>query len=135
MHRETIIRTVQNYYSDAHAVYLFGNYGTPDEQKESDLDIAVLLSPDRARAIGNLVFSECRYALEDVLKRTVDLINIRMVNTVFQHEIIQEGRLIYQENEYAVSLFEMQVLSSYQKLNKERAGILEEIFESSRIVQ
>lgn len=134
MYREAIIRTVQNYFSDAQAIYLFGTYGTPDEKRESDLDIAVLLPPDRARAIGNLASNACRYALEDVLKRTVDLINIRMVNTVFQHEVIQEGRLIYQENEYAVSLFEMQVISSYQKLNEERAGILEEIFESSRIV-
>jgi len=135
MFRETIVKTVQNFYPDAQAIYLFGTYGTPDEQRESDLDIAVLLPPDRARAIGNLASNECRYALEDVLKRTVDLINIRMANTVFQHEIIQEGRLIYRQDEYAVNVFEMQVMSSYQKLNEERAGILEEIFESGRIVQ
>jgi len=135
MFHETIIKTVLSFCPDTQAIYLFGTYGTPDEQEESDLDIAVLFPPGRAREVGNLALSECRYALEDVFKRTVDLINIRMVNTVFQHEIIQEGRLIYKQDEYAVDVFEMQVMSFYQKLSEERAGILEEILESSKIVQ
>lgn len=132
---ETIIKTVQSFFPEAQAIYLFGTHGTPDEQRESDLDIAVLFPPERAKTIGNLALSECRYALEDVFAKSVDLINIRMINTVFQHEIIQEGRLIYRQDNNAVDLFEMQVMSSYQKLNEERAGILEEIFESSRVVQ
>jgi len=135
MLHEPVIKTVRNFFPDAQAIYLFGTHGTPDEQKESDLDIAVLLPPDRARAVGNLALSDCRYALEDIFSKNVDLINIRKVNTVFQQEIIQEGRLICLQDKDAVDLFEMQVMSFYQKLNEERAGILEEIFESSRIVQ
>ncbi len=79
--------------------------------------------------------SECRDALEDELKRDVDLVNVRMVNTVFQNEIIEQGRLIYSRDEYAVDVFEMQVLSGYQKLYEERAGILEDIFASGSIVR
>jgi hypothetical protein len=79
--------------------------------------------------------SDCRDALENVLKRTVDLINLRTAHTVFQNEIIQQGRIIYQQNERAVDEFEMQVMSSYQKLNEERAGILEDILETGRILK
>jgi uncharacterized protein len=79
--------------------------------------------------------SDCRDALENVLKKTVDLINLRTVNTVFQNEIIQQGRIIYQQNERIVDEFEMQVMSFYQKLNEERAGILEDILASGRILK
>ncbi len=135
MSQETIIKTVLAFYPDAEAIYLFGSYLTPHEQKDSDVDLAVLLSPAKAKLLGSPAMSECRNALEDALRRTVDLINLRMVNTVFQNEIIQESRLIYKQNEYVTDVFEMQVMSAYQKLNEERAGILEDIFESGRILR
>jgi uncharacterized protein len=53
----------------------------------------------------------------------VDLINLRETNTVFQNEIITEGRLICMTDESATDAFEMNVMSAYQKLNEERAGI------------
>ncbi|MDP2992368.1 MAG: nucleotidyltransferase domain-containing protein [Deltaproteobacteria bacterium] len=134
MNSETIVTTVLGFYPDVEAIYIFGTYGTSDEQKGSDADIALLFPHDRAKLIKNLVVSECRYALEEILKRDVDIINLRMVNTVFQHEIVQEGRIIYQQDENAVDHFEMSVISSYQKLNEERAGIIQEIFESGRIL-
>ena len=131
----TIIKTLLSFYPGALAVYLFGTYETPGETEKSDVDIAVLFSPGLSRAAGNLGVSECRSSLEDVLGKKVDLVNIAIANTVLQHEIIREGRLIYCRDEYAVQVFEMQVLSAYQKLNEERAGILEEIFESGRIIE
>ena len=60
--------------------------------------------------------------------------DLRMVNTVLQHEIIQTGRIIYMKDEYTIDLFEMIVMSLYQKLNEERAGILKEIYKSGRIL-
>ncbi len=65
----------------------------------------------------------------------MDLVNLRKANTVFQNEIMQQGRIIYQQDERVVDEFEMQVLSSYQKLNEERAGILEDILETGRILK
>jgi len=135
MNGETIVKTVLRFYPEVEAIYLFGSYLTPDQQQDSDVDIAVLFPHERAKLLKNLAMSDCRDALENVLKRTVDLINMRTVNTVFQNEIIQHGRIIYQQNEYAVDEFEMQVVSSYQKLNEERVGILEDILETGRILK
>jgi|SRR3990170_1058494 len=135
MNGETIVKTVLRFYPEVEAIYLFGSYLTPDQQQDSDVDIAVLFPHERAKLLKNLAMSDCRDALENVLKRTVDLINMRTVNTVFQNEIIQHGRIIYQQNEYAVDEFEMQVMSSYQKLNEERAEILEDILETGRILK
>ena len=135
MSTELIVKTVLGFYPDVEAIYLFGTYLTPDEHKESDVDIAFLFPHDKAKTVKNLTVSDCRSALEDVLKRSVDLLNIRTVNTVLQNEIIQEGRLIYEQNKYAVDEFEMNVMSSYQKLNEERADILADILETGKILQ
>jgi len=135
MNGETIAKTALSFYPDAEAIYLFGSYLTPDQRQDSDVDIAVLFPYEKAKVLKNIAMSDCRDALENVLKKTVDLINLRTVNTVFQNEIIQQGRIIYQQNERSVDEFEMQVMSFYQKLNEERAGILEDILASGRILK
>ena len=75
------------------------------------------------------------HALEEAARRTVDMVNLRTINTVFQNEIIQEGRAIYRRSEELVDEFEMQVMSAYQKLSEERALILEDIFATGRILR
>lgn len=62
----------------------------------------------------------------------MDLINLREVSTVFQKEIIAADRRIHTGNAYAADEFEMLVLSFYQKLSEERAGILAEGLRSGR---
>jgi predicted nucleotidyltransferase len=131
---DAIAKTVLRFYPDVEAVYLFGSHGTEDQRGDSDADIALLLPPDMAKTIKNLAMSQCSLALDDILKKPVDLINLRMVNIVFQHEIIQGARIIYQRSRYAVDEYEMYVMSLYQKLNEERAEILQEIFHTGRII-
>jgi hypothetical protein len=50
-------------------------------------------------------------------------------------EIIHTGVLIYCADTYACEEFEMLTLSFYQKLNEERAGIMEQIMRTNRILQ
>lgn len=129
-----IIQAVLRHYPEVQAIYLFGGYGTPEERTESDLDLALLLPTEQATTTGSLARTDLRFELETSLGREADLINLRRVNTVFQHEIIQEGRIIFRANEFDVDTFEMLVMSFYQKLNEERAGILQEILESGRVL-
>lgn len=135
MGHETIVKTILNFYPDIEAIYLFGTYGTADESRGSDVDIALLFPYHEAKSVKKLAMSQCCHALEEVLRRNIDLINLRMVNTVFQYEIIREGRIIYKAGDYAVDCFEMTVMSLYQKLNEERAGILHEVMQSGRILR
>lgn len=117
------------------AIYLFGTYGTPAQRPDSDLDIALLLEPSEARREKSLSFGKCREALEAFAGLSVDLINLREVNTVFQNEIISEGTLLASPDEPATEAFEMQVMSAYQKLNEERSGILEDIALTGRVLK
>ena len=131
--KDDIIRVILC-YPDVQAVYLFGTYDTEDERPDSDADIAVLLAPQQARAAGFLALSDLRGELEDLMKRKVDLINLRRVPTVLQKEVIAADRRIYHADEYAAAEFEMLTLSYYQKLNEERAEIIEDALATGRFI-
>ena len=130
---QNIIDPILERYPETQAVYLFGTYDTNWESQESDLDIAVLLPPDRARQMNFRERFEIADEISSVAKKEkVDLINLRLVDTVFQKEIIFTGRRIYCADEYAGDEFEMLTLSLYQKLNEERKDIIAEGIKSGR---
>lgn len=126
-----IIRHVLAYYPATQGIYLFGFHGMTDEHPHSDIDIALLLLPGEAEQAGRLALSDLHLQLEMALGRDVDLLNARLVATVFQKAIIF-GELIYCADRYAVDEFEMLTLSCYQKLNEERAEILAEFRRTGR---
>lgn len=129
--RELIVRDVLSHYPNAQGIYLFGSHGTADERPDSDVDIALLLPPDEAERAGHLALGDLHLQLSAALGRDVDLLNARLVSTVFQIAIIF-GELIYRADRYAVDEFEMLTLSYYQKLNEERAEILAEFRRTGR---
>lgn len=129
---DLIIRVILEHYPATQAIYLFGTYGTPDEWPDSDVDIAILLPPKTSKPVGHLMMSRLHGALELLMGRNVDLLNLRDVSTVFQKEIIMAERRIYTADEYAAAEFEMLTLSYYQKLNEERAQVLAEGLRSGR---
>lgn len=128
---EVVIPLVLESYPTAQGIYLFGSFGTAVEWPESDVDIAVLLPPEIAAQTSPLELNQLQQRLARRLGRDVDLLNAREVSTVFQKAIIY-GELIYCADQYAVDEFEMLTLSYYQKLNDERAGILESFRQTGR---
>lgn len=130
---DKIIGAVRKHYPELQAVYLFGSYGTAEARADSDVDIAVLLLPRESREAGSLLMSDLRSELESLLEKDVDLINLRQADTVFQKEIIMEGRRVFDADECGTDEFEMLTISYYQKLNAERAEILQEISASGRV--
>ena len=131
---DIIISTILKHHPKTQAIYLFGSYGISDQLSDSDTDIAVLFAHDAAKQIGDLSMTDLHFDLEDLLKRQVDLVNLRQVSTVFQKEIIMDDRRIYQSDEYSADHFEMLVISYYQKLNEERRDLLVEIEQNGRIL-
>jgi predicted nucleotidyltransferase len=130
--RVAIVNTVCAAFPETQAVYLFGSFVTGDIWPSSDVDIALLLPPEQAKAAGELQLSDLRGGLERLLQRDVDLINLRRVTTVLQKEIAINGERLACADRYAADEFEMHVLSLYVKLNEERAGVLEEGLRSGR---
>lgn len=130
---QALVDTVLRHYPDTQAVYLFGSYATEYERPDSDVDLAVLLPPQLAKAAGVLTLSACWSTLMSLTGRDVDLINLRTVNTVFQYEIVNTARVLTVRDRFATDEFEMLTWSLYQKLEEERAGIVEQILRTKRI--
>jgi uncharacterized protein len=129
---DTIVRIILEHYPTAQAIYLFGTYGTTDEWRDSDVDIAVLLPPGKAPRRPHLMLTPCYCSLMDALGKPVDLLSAREVSTVLQKEIVQSGRRLYSRDDSAIAEFEMMTLSYYQKLNEERKAILDSFQETGK---
>ena len=127
-----IVETVLVNYPDVQAIYLFGSYDTEQEWPNSDVDIALLLPPVIAQTSGSLALDPLLFELERLLGKSVDLINLRQVSTVFRKEVIMADRRVDCRDEYAADEFEMLTLSFYQKLNQERREVLAEGLRSER---
>lgn len=127
-----ITQAVLAHYPNVQGIYLFGSSMTEDEWPDSDVDLALLLPPLEAKLERRLAGSDCAFELARTLGKEIDLLNARMVSTVFQKEIVTKGRLLYCGDRYAVDEFEMLTLSYYQKLNEERAEIIESALDGGR---
>lgn len=124
MEYEQVITVVRSRFPKLQALYLFGSFATGHEGSQSDVDLGMLLSHEDSKAAGSLIGSELQCELEALLGRSVDLLNLRLVPTVLQKEVIAAERCIYEGDRYAREEFEMLTLSLYQKLNEERKEIV-----------
>jgi predicted nucleotidyltransferase len=127
-----IINTILAHHPTVQGIYLFGSYATADQRPDSDADIALLLMPSDAKKAGSLAATCLASELAGIIGRSVDLINLRQVSTVLQKEVVMADRRIFEGDVGAAEEFEMLTLSYYQKLNEERAGIIEDALAGGR---
>ena len=130
--KDLVVPAIVEAYPQTQAIYLYGSYADSTQHAGSDVDLAILFPPELAKRYGDLSFSDLRFSLENKLKTGVDLINIRLVSTVFQKEIVYAGLRIFCADEIDADTFEMLTTSFYCKLNEERRAILDEFFRTKR---
>ncbi len=118
-----IVSLIRAAMPDVIAVYRFGSTAHGQASAESDVDLAVL-APARLTA-------EARWALQErlaeILRQTVDLVDLRQASTVMASQVITTGRLLFDADEAGRGAFEDLVYSTYARLNEERRGILERV--------
>lgn len=106
----------------ASAVILFGSAARDQLRADSDYDIAYLserkLSPYERFMAAQQLAGE--------LGRDVDLIDFAEATTVFQAQIVGDGKILYDANPVATQSAFMVALKSYALLNEEREALLRE---------
>jgi predicted nucleotidyltransferase len=107
--------------ADIKLIYLFGSHAQGAATSESDIDIAIL---GKAK-LDSVARWQMQSELAIAFKNDVDLVDLLSASTVMQNQVIHHGICIYDAANYA-ALFDMQVMSMYQHLNDERAGILKQ---------
>lgn len=117
---------IKNILSDALApslIYIFGSISKDKVRKDSDIDIAILTD----RQIDEYKLFILSQKLADVLKREVDLVDLKKASTVFKIQIIKTGKLIYNSDNLRKMYFQMRAMRDYALLNEERMEIINKI--------
>lgn len=107
------------------ALIVFGSFAFGTNREHSDIDIA-LLAKQQCLPFP-LGVSTLHQTLCEISGRNIDLIDYRAAPTTLQKEIMANGIVLYQDGSDALRLFECQTLSDYQRLNFERAKILDQV--------
>lgn len=105
------------------AIYRFGSWGTENQRKDSDIDIAILPQ----EAMNQVHRWELAQKLASLAGRDVDLVDLLRASTVLRMQIIAHGELWYSTGLSEVVQFENTVFSSYARLNEERHDILADV--------
>jgi uncharacterized protein len=113
-------------------VYLFGSTVKGNLHKDSDVDIAFLSDQ---KELDNYEIFMIAQELASKLNRDVDLIDLKQASTVFQAQVVYNGKVIYCTNEQKKAQYELKTLKMYAKLNEERYEILKNINESGSIYE
>lgn len=108
---------------DPYVIYVFGSSVKGIFREDSDVDIAFMGDKNLSEYEIFIISQE----LADVLKREVDLINLKNASTVFKVQILGNGEMIYCNDDTRRMYFEMRALKEYAFLNEERQVILKNI--------
>jgi len=108
--------------STLQAIYLFGSQASGAANAESDVDLAILLPRPLSAAQRWALAGE----LAERLNREVDLVDLRQASTVFQQQVLSEGRRLWACGSEADE-FELMVQSEYWDLAIQRRGLIDDI--------
>ena len=115
---EIIINTLRTDLPSLQAIYIFGSFADETASDSSDVDIAYLSEG----SLSNTKRWELSSDIARLLKRDVDLIDLRSANTIFRYQIISTAKRVYGGG-YEVESFETLVYSFYLRFKQERKPI------------
>ena len=117
-----IVSAVRAVLPEVEAVYLYGSFATGEQNDSSDLDLAVAM-PSR---LNPLQLWDASNAMADKLNIDLDLLDLKAVDTVVQHQVLTTGRRIFGEG-LLLDLYETYILSAMTSLEELRAPLIADI--------
>lgn len=118
----SIVQLLQNRLPNLMAVYAFGSQVDGTADKNSDLDLAVLV----AGYADPIDLWDISGDLAELVNCEVDLLDFRAITTVMQYQILTKGERIFAVDG-TIGSYEATQLSAMTALNEARARLLEDI--------
>lgn len=120
MENEQIVKLIKQHCPSVKLIYLFGSRALNQHTVKSDWDIAVLndakIAPLERWQLSELLASECN--------NNVDLVDLLEASTVLKMQIVDKGKLLFDQNNFASS-FEIQTMGMYGNLQESRKEIVD----------
>lgn len=104
-------------------IVIFGSFALGVQNKDSDVDIAIRTNQD----ISKKRLLELSNKIEEIVKRDVDLIDLKQIQDGFRYEILINGITIYSEDEINFENYKLDMYREYLELNESRQEIIENI--------
>ena len=121
--REKLVRKIISEFPKTAAIYLYGSAAKAALNRQSDLDLAILMPP--GETISSWKLFEMRADLEAAAGRPVDVVELDLAkSTAHSKEVIAQGQVIYCSDERARAEFEMRVLSEYAQYRRDLAPVI-----------
>ncbi len=106
------------------AIILFGSYARNSQNKDSDIDIAIISSNTDKKEIFY-----AKQKLEETFMKDIDLVNLKDINMSdgFRYEILMNGIVLYCSDSYKYELYKLDMFREYLELNESRQDIINRI--------
>lgn len=101
-------------------IVVFGSFALGMQNQESDVDLAIRTDKEISK---NEIFS-ISGELEEILKRDVDLIDLKQIQDGFRYEILINGVTIYSKDELNFENYKLDMYREYLELNESRQEII-----------
>ena len=121
----TVTALLRNTLPQIDALILFGSTATGHARADSGVDLAVFGEASYSAA----QLFDARMACEAVLRKQVDLIDLRKASTVLQMQVLKDGRYLLGENSPLAGAFELFSARSYEDWQITHRGLLQDIAE------
>ncbi len=125
INNDEIVRLLVEAVPDLIAVYRFGSRTSAQARPASDVDLGILA----CQPLPSVRRFELEQELAGVLRRDIDLVDLRGASTVMRMQVISTGDCLYSGDDGERQRFEAYVYSSYARLNEERREILKDVHE------
>ncbi|MBI3592558.1 MAG: nucleotidyltransferase domain-containing protein [Nitrospirae bacterium] len=109
------IKRIMDYFSrrpEVVALYIFGSFDTKAERADSDIDVAVMVSPER-RDDFEALKGEYYEASPGFSLKTVDIVILNTAPTYLKHRILKTGRILLDRDPQARKRFLAVALQEY----------------------
>lgn len=95
------------------AAYLFGSQAKGTTTAGSDVDVAILLSPDLDLQTQFMYRIERMVELEQLCQRPVDVVLLNQATPVLRNQVLKYGRLVYERDHRQRVTFEVRSRQAY----------------------
>ncbi len=125
---EKDLQTIINILKDETSctdIVIFGSFALGTQNSESDIDIAIRTDKE----ISKKDIFELSNKLSDILKRDIDLVDLKQIQDGFRYEILINGETIYTKDATNFEYYKLDMYREYLELNESRQDIIRKMKE------